>query len=178
MSVKKKQRAIIWTSGIAAIVLIGGIVNACDPNTSPPSQPAGIVNTVTSTVDTSTIDAPATTIPATEVPSADIPTTDIPAPPPITQAQQKPASHGAPPPVTEAQRKATTQPAPPPPVDTAPDCGSDSYINSDGQCVHDPETAGSPPAGATAQCKDGTYSFSQHRSGTCSGHGGVAVWLG
>nr|WP_273944661.1 DUF3761 domain-containing protein [Kutzneria chonburiensis] len=33
------------------------------------------------------------------------------------------------------------------------------------------------PAGATAKCKDGTYSFSQHRSGTCSGHGGVAVWL-
>jgi hypothetical protein len=30
-----------------------------------------------------------------------------------------------------------------------------------------------PPAGATAQCADGTYSFSQHRSGTCSHHGGV-----
>ena len=35
-----------------------------------------------------------------------------------------------------------------------------------------------PPAGATAQCRDGTYSFSQHRSGTCSHHGGVARWLG
>jgi len=34
-----------------------------------------------------------------------------------------------------------------------------------------------PPPGATAKCKDGTYSFSQHRSGTCSRHGGVAVWL-
>lgn len=34
-----------------------------------------------------------------------------------------------------------------------------------------------PPAGATALCNDGTYSFSQHRSGTCSHHGGVAVWL-
>ena len=34
-----------------------------------------------------------------------------------------------------------------------------------------------PPPGATAQCKDGTYSFSQTRSGTCSHHGGVAVWL-
>ena len=38
--------------------------------------------------------------------------------------------------------------------------------------------AGSPPAGATARCRDGTYSFSQHRSGTCSDHGGVAAWLG
>jgi len=37
--------------------------------------------------------------------------------------------------------------------------------------------AGAPPPGATAQCQDGTYSFSQHRSGTCSYHGGVAVWL-
>lgn len=34
-----------------------------------------------------------------------------------------------------------------------------------------------PPAGATAICRDGTYSFSQTRSGTCSWHGGVATWL-
>jgi Protein of unknown function (DUF3761) len=33
------------------------------------------------------------------------------------------------------------------------------------------------PTGATAKCKDGTYSKSQHRSGTCSSHGGVAQWL-
>ncbi len=32
------------------------------------------------------------------------------------------------------------------------------------------------PAGATAKCADGTYSFSQHRSGTCSHHGGVTQW--
>src|SRR3989449_5751163 len=35
----------------------------------------------------------------------------------------------------------------------------------------------SPPTGATARCRDGTYSFSRHRSGTCSHHGGVAAWL-
>lgn len=33
------------------------------------------------------------------------------------------------------------------------------------------------PAGATAICKDGTYSYSLTRSGTCSHHGGVAQWL-
>jgi len=33
------------------------------------------------------------------------------------------------------------------------------------------------PSGATARCRDGTYSFSRHRSGTCSHHGGVATWL-
>jgi S1-C subfamily serine protease len=38
-------------------------------------------------------------------------------------------------------------------------------------------TPGSAPKGATAQCRDGTYSFSQSRRGTCSSHGGVARWL-
>lgn len=38
------------------------------------------------------------------------------------------------------------------------------------------QPAAPAPAGATAQCNDGTYSFSQHRSGTCSGHGGVQAW--
>ncbi|MGG7571198.1 DUF3761 domain-containing protein [Streptomyces sirii] len=33
------------------------------------------------------------------------------------------------------------------------------------------------PGGATAQCNDGSYSYSAHRRGTCSHHGGVAVWL-
>lgn len=35
---------------------------------------------------------------------------------------------------------------------------------------------GGPPAGATARCNDGTYSYSQTRQGTCSHHGGVAEW--
>jgi hypothetical protein len=34
-----------------------------------------------------------------------------------------------------------------------------------------------PLDGVTAICKDGTYSYSQHRSGTCSGHGGVREWI-
>ena len=53
-------------------------------------------------------------------------------------------------------------------------CGEDYYENVDGNCVHRPS---SETAGASAKCKDGTYSYSQHRSGTCSGHGGVAEWL-
>ena len=32
------------------------------------------------------------------------------------------------------------------------------------------------PNGATAKCRDNTYSKSAHRSGTCSRHGGVAQW--
>lgn len=30
--------------------------------------------------------------------------------------------------------------------------------------------------GASARCRDGSYSHSRHHSGTCSGHGGVAEW--
>lgn len=40
-----------------------------------------------------------------------------------------------------------------------------------------PKATNSAPNGATAQCKDGSYSFSQNRKGTCSHHGGVASWL-
>jgi hypothetical protein len=38
-------------------------------------------------------------------------------------------------------------------------------------------TAPAAPTGATAQCKDGTYSSAKNRSGACGGHGGVANWL-
>jgi len=59
---------------------------------------------------------------------------------------------GAPPPVpTPPPPTTTTQPPPPPPTTT-------------------------PGNGATALCRDGTYSYSKTHSGTCSGHGGVAVW--
>ena len=53
------------------------------------------------------------------------------------------------------------------------------YTNSKGQKVQSPtRTADNqPPVGATAQCRDGTFSFSQSRRGTCSHHGGVAKWL-
>jgi len=37
-------------------------------------------------------------------------------------------------------------------------------------------TAPAPPAGATALCNDGTFSYSATHSGTCSHHGGVAVF--
>lgn len=52
------------------------------------------------------------------------------------------------------------------------------YTNHYGQRVHSPAHTrdGHAPAGATAHCGDGTYSFSQHHAGTCSHHGGVAEW--
>lgn len=54
-----------------------------------------------------------------------------------------------------------------------------SYTNKDGNTVHSPAHTKSDraPEGATAKCRDKTYSFSQHRRGTCSRHGGVMAWL-
>jgi len=48
------------------------------------------------------------------------------------------------------------------------------YTNSDGKKVRRPVHSTSAPAGATAQCGDGSYRFSQHARGTCSHHDGVA----
>ena len=51
------------------------------------------------------------------------------------------------------------------------------YTNSAGEKIQSPTNYDSPPAGATALCWDGTYSFSASRRGTCSHHGGVKKWL-
>lgn len=50
------------------------------------------------------------------------------------------------------------------------------YENRDHHWVHSPSQTytGQRPPEASAQCADGSYSFSEHRSGTCSHHGGVA----
>jgi hypothetical protein len=52
------------------------------------------------------------------------------------------------------------------------------YTNVSGQWVHSPSKTrdGRAPAGWTAHCSDGSYSFSEHHRGTCSHHGGVATW--
>lgn len=58
-------------------------------------------------------------------------------------------------------------------IPTSASCEEDYYRNVDGNCVHRPSD---DPAGASARCRDGSYSYSQNRRGTCSGHGGVAQW--
>jgi hypothetical protein len=55
--------------------------------------------------------------------------------------------------------------------------GPNSNSNANGPT---PNSNASGPAAkehATARCNDGTYSYSKHRQGTCSHHGGVAEWL-
>ena len=53
-----------------------------------------------------------------------------------------------------------------------PECPPGQDLESPG-CVEKPDPNST---GASAQCRDGTYSHSMTRSGTCSGHHGVAQW--
>jgi hypothetical protein len=55
------------------------------------------------------------------------------------------------------------------------ECTNGTYINSRGNVVCKPQAE--RPAGATAECEDGTFSSSESRSGTCSHYGGVKEWL-
>lgn len=59
---------------------------------------------------------------------------------------------------------------------TLPPVSGRSYVNVDGIRVPSPVFSETKPNGSTARCRDGSYSFSQHRRGTCSYHGGVAEW--
>jgi hypothetical protein len=51
------------------------------------------------------------------------------------------------------------------------------YRNMDGEERHRPAPSPVIPPTATAQCRDNSYSFSAHHSGTCSSHGGVGRWF-
>lgn len=113
------------------------------------------------TVITTTTTPPPMTypVPAAPVTSTTTPTSTTTSSPTSVQ----PLVPAAPSPVAAPPKKAVTA-----------ECGTDYYRNVDGNCVHRP---GGDPAGASAKCKDGSYSYSQNRRGTCSGHGGVATWL-
>ena|SRR5450631_1851612 len=87
-----------------------------------------------------------------------------------TKAKPATAATTAPAPAAAAPAAAAT-PAPATPAATA---AKSSTATKSAPTA----TAGNTdPTGATAKCKDGTYSKSAHRSGTCSSHGGVAEWL-
>jgi len=65
------------------------------------------------------------------------------------------------------------------PADAAPAASAPAAAKSSTASKSAPTATASntDPTGATAKCKDGTYSKSKHHSGTCSHHGGVAEWL-
>ncbi len=146
------------------------------PSTPPPTTPAP---TSQSPVQAAPVQTTTTVaLPTTQTVAQTTQTTQA-VPAPAVVPRQVPTTPPAAPPAPPA---ATIAPPAPPPAAAGGgggggSCGPDSYLNSSGVCVPDPVAAPTAPPGATAHCRDGTYSFSQHRSGTCSGHGGVAAFL-
>lgn len=151
MSKKEKVTGLIGVAlGVLVIasVLIAALNGGDTPNTTANKAPAPISTT-------------------TKAPEPAAPTPAPIATPTPTQPAPTPTPSPAP----------TPTPAPDP-TSTAPtDCTNGTYVNTAGNTVCSPETSSTVPVGATAQCVDGTYSFSQSHSGTCSHHGGVAQWL-
>jgi hypothetical protein len=66
-------------------------------------------------------------------------------------------------------------PAPPRNINATPPAAAQrpAPAPSQGRSTPPPAATGKP----TAQCKDGTTSYSAHHSGACSHHGGVKQWL-
>lgn len=87
-------------------------------------------------------------------------------PSPISTTDVVPAVEASPTVESTPKTSPTAKPTPPPTKrPTAAPTANDPY-------------AAAKAAGATAICADGTWSYSAHRSGTCSGHGGVHWWTG
>ncbi|MDT8911618.1 DUF3761 domain-containing protein [Amycolatopsis sp. PS_44_ISF1] len=164
---------------LGMVLAAGALVAGCGVGTVPAKNSGGFSPVVTTssspayaTPAPSEVSVPITSASSVAPVVAPAGTTEV-AIPEAPAIKKAPVTHA---PVTHApaaQAPATHAPAPATHAPAA-ECGGDYYVNSSGNCVHRPS---SNPAGATALCKDGSYSYSQHRSGTCSGHGGVKNWL-
>jgi Protein of unknown function (DUF3761) len=144
---------------LGALALGAAVLAGCDPSAASPG--GSVVTTPTSSDFVAAPIYPTSTAASTT--SATTPEATSAAPAAVAPVTQAPAV-----------AKKTTKAAVPKTTQAAAACDGNSYINSSGNCVERPDGSS---AGATALCKDGSYSHSQHRSGTCSGHKGVAQWL-
>jgi hypothetical protein len=155
------RRMLAFLATVSALFLSGASIAGCQNDTAAQSVPQVSADARNNSSDQASVSDPTTT------PTS----TTLAATPLVVSTPPSPAGT-APAPIIAA--------APPPPASTthvSGSCDADHYRSSDGNCVHRPQQAATAPSGATAQCKDGSYSFSQHRQGTCSGHHGVAQWL-
>jgi hypothetical protein len=147
-------------AAVAAVMLLALAGCGASAKTAVKSVPIASTAATVAKTKTTTTAKPKVSTPPTTV----APTTVAHTAPPMTQPALKS------PPVTVAHTPVTAAPA--------QNCPNGTYVNSSDNTVCSPyQSPSGPPAGATAKCNDGTYSFSQHRSGTCSHHGGVAQWL-
>jgi hypothetical protein len=76
--------------------------------------------------------------------------------------------------VAKAGETAPAPAAPPSPRAAAPAPAAPAKVGTGSPHA---SASGADPSGATAQCKDGSYSDAKHHTGACSRHGGVAKWL-
>lgn len=169
------SRRILASLATASVLFIGGTsIAGCQSGAAAqPADPQGFAQVTTGPASPLTDPAPtrestplATTSPAvaTPEPAAPEPVAAPPASPITSSPAHQPRIAAVAPPAALSSLASGA-------------CDADYYRNSDGNCIHRPQHTSSAPAGATARCSDGTYSFSQHRQGTCSGHGGVGQWL-
>lgn len=158
---RRSSQRLLTLAVIGFFLLCGAFLAACQTTNTTPGTPSVPVTSSIPTI-TQTTSALATSTAAAATPAPPV------APNPVAKPAPVP-THKAIAPTTKSVKSSSSG--------ESSACGADYYRNSDGNCVHDPVQAPSAPSGATALCHDGTYSFSQHRSGTCSGHGGVAEWL-
>ncbi len=115
-----------------------------------------------------------TAVPTSSVQEISTPT-PLPTNTPTPTATPRPTSTPTP---KVIYKSPTSTPTPIPAATTNSGLSNNNYYtNSAGNEVHSPAYSNGVPAGATAICGDGTYSFSQSRRGTCSHHGGVSQWL-
>jgi len=80
----------------------------------------------------------------------------------------------------ETRKKETKKKASPsetPAAITAPAAAPATATPAKREASESKSRANTDPSGATARCKDGTYSHAQTHQGACSRHGGVAEWL-
>jgi hypothetical protein len=158
----------IFSAVFASGASVAGCQNAttAQPAGPPLSTVIGSNSAAPPTYQVSVSDPTPIPRPATSVTTPSVPITSVQAAPRLAP----PASRPVPAPTIAAAAPARS-------AQESSSCDGDYYRNSDGNCVHRPQQAAAPLPGATARCNDGTYSFSQHRQGTCSGHRGVAQWL-
>ena len=78
---------------------------------------------------------------------------------------------------TKVVPPAATGTAPAPATGTSPTAAANNQPHNQTNPNASGEHPDNNPQGATAQCKDGTYSHATHHQGACSNHGGVAKWL-
>ena len=150
-----KQIVAATAYGTGALTLIGAVGGGTPSSTGQPT--AQVATTPSPTIAGSPTPAFVVATPVAPSPT--------PTPPPPTVA---------PTPVPTPVRPTPVPTRVPTPVAAAPVSGLGANAASRSS---DPDAAAAA-AGASAVCADGTYSFSQHRSGTCSHHGGVHWWTG